>query len=267
MRSFGWHMRTYWREIRRLGDNPDQGLRMSELLRLFPRWYGDLTRNRPPLEAGQPWLVYSATRYLQQKLSKGMRVFEFGCGGSTLFLASLVKDGLSVEHDADWAGKVRHALREHGHRNWEVCLVPPTASAEAGEDAPNTQSYASSGARYAGLSFRNYAAFIDRFPDGFFDVILVDGRARTACLEHVVPKVKRDEGIVILDNAERPRYASIHDRLAKEPWIRTDFWGPGPGAVRFWRTTVWQRVPETVAPVADAGASASSPKISAKVTV
>lgn len=53
--------------------------------------------------------------------------------------------------------------------------------------------------------FRNYVNQIDTFPNGYFDIVSIDGRARPACIAHAVEKVKLG-GLLILDNADIPYY-------------------------------------------------------------
>lgn len=65
------------------------------------------------------------------------------------------------------------------------------------------------------MNFKAYASAIDAYPDGHFDVVMVDGRARTSCLVHALPKLRKG-GLSILDNAEREHYtvkSAVLDRL------------------------------------------------------
>lgn len=48
-------------------------------------------------------------------------------------------------------------------------------------------------------------AYIKKFPDNYFDIVLVDGRSRPSCLFHSLNKVKKG-GLLVLDNAEREYY-------------------------------------------------------------
>ena len=48
----------------------------------------------------------------------------------------------------------------------------------------------------------SYATFIDSFPDHSFDLIVIDGRARAACIQHAIRKVKKG-GYLLIDNSER----------------------------------------------------------------
>src|SRR5271170_976341 len=61
-----------------------------------------------------PWLTYPATRFLESIVKPNWRVFEFGCGSSSLWWASRVREVLSVEHDDEWATKIRALLPDNG---------------------------------------------------------------------------------------------------------------------------------------------------------
>jgi hypothetical protein len=67
----------------------------------------------------------------------------------------------------------------------------------------------------------SYAAFIDRFPDHSFDLVIIDGRARAACIQHAIPKVKKG-GYLLVDDSERYDLSKI--RYQK----RTDLSGHVP---------------------------------------
>ncbi|MBI5865098.1 MAG: hypothetical protein HZB38_11445 [Planctomycetes bacterium] len=99
--------------------------------------------------------------------------------------------------------------------------------------------YASSDPRYPGRTFEAYVRAIDQHPDATFDVILVDGRARPACIQHAIPKLK-PSGWLVLDNADREHYQAAI-RLLLGRWERRDFAGPIPYTEHFVCTTAWQR--------------------------
>jgi predicted O-methyltransferase YrrM len=84
-----------------------------------------------------PTLVRAAT-ILLGALADGAAVFEFGSGGSTLFLAQRAARVVSVEHDAAWAAAVATGLEAHGLQA-DVRLVEAGQIAEAiaGEGAFN----------------------------------------------------------------------------------------------------------------------------------
>jgi hypothetical protein len=57
---------------------------------------------------------------------------------------------------------------------------------------------------HQGLDFADYVATIDRV-GGRFDLVVVDGRAREACLRASLPHLAAD-GLVVFDNSGRRRY-------------------------------------------------------------
>ena len=75
------------------------------------------------------------------------------------------------------------------------------------------------------------------YPDGHFDLVIVDGRARPSCVFHAMSKV-RAGGYLMLDDTDRQRYEEAMSLLAG--YKRTDLFGIAPSATRFWQTSVWQ---------------------------
>lgn len=153
---------------------------------------------------GVPWWTYAAINVVEKHLAArpGARVFEWGSGASTMWLAARAQSVVAVEHDADWAASMSQYLPA----NARVAVVEPTAT-----QRPTTPS-AKRG--FSGLDFTAYVATVDRY-DGPFDLVVVDGRAREACLdralEHLAPG-----GLVVFDNVDRRRYRdeiTRHDDL------------------------------------------------------
>jgi len=144
-----------------------------------------------------------------------------------------------VEHDAAWAAEVQRAVAAQGLLRWTVKLVLPVPG-ETGGDPADPARYSSSDPDQAGKSFRAYASAIDGFADGSFQVVVVDGRARPACLRHAMPKVAPG-GWLLLDNAERASYGRAQQMLAERGWTRQAFEGPSPYSFNFSQTCVWQR--------------------------
>jgi hypothetical protein len=214
------------------------GQSFGRMLNLFPSWNRSLRLT--PTEAKIPWLTYAAIELLEQVLRPEMRVFEWGVGGSTLFFSSRVGQVVSVEHDLGWAEKVR-ALMSSSNSSWQLFVAPPLPRENEGPvSAEDPKCYASTVDGYSALSFRHYATIIDDFPDGFFDVILVDGRSRVACTLHAISKIG-PSGYLLVDDAERPRYAWIHREMRRVGWKSFNLAGPAPCEWTFRQTGCWQR--------------------------
>ena len=156
---------------------------------------------------------------------------------------------ISVEHDPDWHEAVQKAVIRAGFPGGEpeIHLVAGDSIEPAAEGGPPASGVAPSRGpalsyrsdRLPGLSFQRYASFIDRFERGAFDLVVVDGRARASCIAHAIPRV-RAGGWLLLDNAERRRYAAAREMLAQYP--RFDLRGLGPWAPTPWLTTAWRIV-------------------------
>lgn len=170
----------------------------------FRHWAYSLTRVHDSVglvTLDVPWWSYRAIDAVDAWLRARRtppRVFEYGSGASTVWLSRRADEVYTVEHDARFAAVVAGLLE--GTANTTLHLVEPVPAS-----APTVPS-AKEG--YAGLDFAEYVAAIDAVP-GRFDLVVVDGRARAACLARALPRMNRD-GLVVFDNSRRRRYrASI----------------------------------------------------------
>lgn len=141
-----------------------------------------------------PWWTFACIDQVDDFLDRrpGARVFEWGSGASTLWLAARSGHVQSVEHDADWAGILLPRLPA----NVDLTIVPPAPSP--------TPAVGSAKRGHAGLDFSTYVAAIDAV-DGDFDMIVIDGRAREACLGRAIRRLAPD-GLIVFDNVDRQRY-------------------------------------------------------------
>lgn len=190
---------------------------------LPPWWRSTRDPGRTPLGDRIPWVTYAALRRLRAHVVGGTRVFEYGVGGSSAFFLDRGARLVSVDHDEQWSARVRRACGT----GWDSHTVPPTHPEEAGYESAVLDG-----------SLRDYASVIDDY--GEFDLVLVDGRARSACLRHAQHHVAPG-GLLVLDNSERPRYAAAAAHVDLLGWDRVDLFGPGPYNPFFWRTTIWAR--------------------------
>src|SRR5690606_27439298 len=145
--------------------------------------------------------------------------------GSTLFFAKRVKEVVSVEHHTEWYQKVKKTLAEKKHTHVDLKLVPPAKPEKGG-----MVRYPSLWKKeYSGLDFYHYVHVIDQYPDGYFDLILIDGRARPQCLKVCILKLK-EGGLLVFDNADRVNYKdAIHQHLEK--WFVSKSFGSDVGGL------------------------------------
>lgn len=146
---------------------------------------------RPPR---RPWMKHREIDVLTELVRRlrPQRALEWGAGYSTLYFPALLPPGArwtSIEHDGVWAGIVR---RRGLGPNVELLHVPADHrpwSDEHGDGAyEDLRRYVDAAARCAPLDF-----------------VLVDGRARRACLERALDWLA-PRGVVVLHDANREIY-------------------------------------------------------------
>jgi len=146
--------------------------------------------------------------FLATRVASWMEVFEFGCGSSTLWWADRVSKVVSCEHDSAWYATMKSQV------------------------GPNVQ-----------LELRNldqgYASFIEQFPHRFH-IAIVDGRDRVNCIKHSLGSLAPD-GILLLDNSERPQYLPGIEFLIRQGFRRLDFEGPVPIVSERSMTTIFYK--------------------------
>ena len=197
--------------------------------RFLLRWRSSFRSS--PLADGVPWMPFKATEWLSSYLRRDMKVLEYGSGGSTLFFAQRVNFLVSVEHDSQWHSKVATRLSEQGFTNVSYVLREPRKDEE-----PVLDGYRND---FPGVSFAEYVKTIDAYPDGTFDLVLVNGRARVACMAQALPKL-RPGGYLMLDNASDPDWAGCLEIMRPYAYPRIDFYSIAPYATGRWRTSAWR---------------------------
>ena len=167
-----------------------------------------------------PWWPYDAVAWMTANISPDTCVFEYGGGGSTLWLADRDASVTTVEHDREWHRQLADSLPAAAR----LLFRPPTASGIiTSAVAPGF--------------FDDYATAIDEKPDASLDLVIVDGRARVECAHRAMPKVKPG-GLLLLDDTDRARYQSAVDLL--HGWERHVFTGLKPGQRSPAQTSVWR---------------------------
>lgn len=179
-----------------------------------------------------PWWTFDSAAIVDAFLAgrRAARAFEWGSGASTLWLARRCASVVAVEHDEPWAQVVRDLLPEGAAV--DLRAVAPVAASGAPGEARSAKP------GWTGLDFRAYVDVIDEVA-GPFDVVVVDGRARQACLPRALANVAGD-GIVVVDNVERSRYRRAiaeHGAGVSVTWTR----GLTPGLPYPTRTAILRR--------------------------
>ena len=166
----------------------------------------------------EPWLTGEANRILDLIIQNGtnLRVFEYGMGASTIWFLKQKNVALlhSVEHDEGWFDFISiHS---------ENALLEP---------------------KKVELMCRNKSYHDTIAEDKFakqYDIILVDGRNRAACIQSALPYLSPN-GVLILDNSEREHYAPGVNLMNTGNFQRIDTFQHEPDKYGFtytgWSTT------------------------------
>lgn len=184
------------------------GFKIAPLINLLPSYLKQNRIRHNRMELGIPWIQKDAFHYLDNFIQPGFRVFEYGAGASTHYFLKKKVDLVSVEHDSFWYDSVRSFLELKGLDHDDLNLIVP----QAVSNEIRMPVLSSRDSRFLDCDFSKYASYIDRYPDGSFDVVLIDGRVRVECLKYAITKLKKS-GILIFDNSERIDYRQGLDSL------------------------------------------------------
>lgn len=201
----------------------------------LPVWWKHNKRNNNPLNYDRPWITFAAKNFLDKILTNNSLVFEYGSGSSTLYFARRVAKIYSIENDNAWYNYLCNYLKKNNIENINYQLI---------EGIPSTtqpSTYTSLSSIYKNINFEDYVKTIDALPNNYFDVIVVDGRARNACIKHAISKLKQN-GYLMVDNSERDAYFTGNEFLFDTTsWIQTSFIGPTPYSFGFSKTSFFQK--------------------------
>lgn len=162
-------------------------------------WFRSFKEEAPVDTEGHPlpWFTYPSIEFLKKRIKKEMSVFEYGCGGSTLWWASRVKEVVSIEHDEKWYKEIVSKIPDN------VCISHIELE-------------------YGG----NYSKKIKEFKNRF-DIVVIDGRDRVNCAINCLDALKPD-GVIIWDNSDRPEYIDGYNFLINHNFKKIEFVGMCP---------------------------------------
>lgn len=153
-----------------------------------------------------PWWTFEAADEVAAFLAgrPGARVLEWGSGASTVWLSQRAGSVVSIEHDPRWAARTARALAARDADNAELRVVEPTRLVPPG-------GVRSAKPGFAGLDFERYADAVDDVA-GELDLVVIDGRAREACLVRAIDRLA-EGGLIVFDNVDRERYRDAIEAL------------------------------------------------------
>lgn len=159
-----------------------------------------------------PWITYPAIDLLAERISPDIRVFEYGCGNSTLWWASRVAQVCSVEHDAGW----HQTMGSKVPANAAVSFV---ALDELGS--------------YPAQIYRDK-------PSSGWDVVVIDGRQRVQCVAQAIDALSAS-GVIVLDNSDRLEYAPALEELKRNGFKHLRLKGQAPIITHESETSIFYR--------------------------
>lgn len=174
-------------------------------------WFESFKTLKPIDKDGNPipWTTYSFIDFIKTRLNKDLKVFEYGSGNSTLFFAARVSNVISCEHNKVWIDELKNYIPAN-------CKVLPADE-------------------------NDYEKAIHKAA-GKYDIIFVDAVKRNECIRESLQYLEED-GVLILDDSERPEYKPGKDFLKNEGFKQIDFYGIAPGILFKKCTTVFYRHP------------------------
>ncbi|WP_148289447.1 hypothetical protein [Fibrella aestuarina] len=178
-------------------------------------WLKSFWQKRPLSVEGKPipWFTYSAIHFLEEKLNKSLTVFEYGSGGSTLWLSDRVASVTSIENDKVWFDlvsknipqNVNYVYVETGNIPYELAAFYPMNE---------------------GISL--YSDKIYEF-NRKFDIVIIDGIDRNNCVEPAINNLALG-GVIIFDNCEyRKEYEEGLQKLKDNNFRKIEFRGLSAG--------------------------------------
>ena len=203
------------------------------------RWINSLKQDYL-FNTPSPWLVFDAIDYIESRLFKGMNVFEYGSGGSTLFWLQYGANVVSIEHNPQWYNLMKNKLPSNKSIDYRLIVPEIVKETDRNFDPSDPEKFFSADMIYNNSQFYKYVTQIDEFPDEYFDLISIDGRARPSCIKHSINKVKNG-GIIIVDNSDREYYFTKTLEYFKK-FSKIEFYGVGPCNNRCWKTNIYLRM-------------------------
>jgi len=166
----------------------------------IPRYFSQsLPSHLTPLELGIPWWSFGAVDAVANFIKSDMEVFEFGSGGSSIFLAERAKRVTCVEDSENWTELVRRQADRRGLQNLQVLTRP--------FDFQKAEKFGES-------------SYLAALGEAFYNIIVVDGQEESAQVRpecfwrgerHIKPG-----GLIVLDDSWR--YPQVKGKNRAKYW-------------------------------------------------
>jgi len=178
-----------------------------------------------------PWLTEGAISFLREFIVKNPlpKVLEFGSGASTLWFDKLSSIVISIEHNQEWFNIINPLVSE------KTKIIFHKAN-----NIKNPGGQNNIWLDYTDFIDDDYSIEARKFPNDYFDIILIDGRNRVLCCQEARQKLK-SKGLIVLDNSERNAYKEcfnlcIDFKIFHFVQEKPDLYG---SFCKGWTTTIW----------------------------
>ena len=176
-----------------------------------------ITNHEQFLDLKVPYISKRATIYIEKLINdkKYLTCFEWGSGGSTLWLESKMSKITSVEESDFWFKLLKNKI------NPDITnLIFVNTTESSAYDKNNYLRSQKSG--FKNKNYFEYAKCIDNF--GKFDLIIIDGRVREACLYKALNHLNK-KGAIIFDDTYRKRYKKVIKSLDNKLYKLKNIYG------------------------------------------
>lgn len=127
-----------------------------------------------------PWLVPSAVSWLDENIQSDWKIFEFGCGYSTIWYSKRCYSITGVEDYLEWFDFIKGKIVSSNIGNCDLIFTPSVSPLSIGD-----------------------------FQDDFFDLVIVDSaKNRVECAMASVSKIKKG-GYLLFDDTDKLEYQDI----------------------------------------------------------
>lgn len=186
------------------------------------RWMVDnFLRRKSAIEQALPWISWRAIDFLESFIQPGLRIFEWGGGGSTLFFSQRGCHVTTVESNEKWLHVINanRQVDNAGRGSMNIRFIPAETQVPEKIDE-----------------------YIHSVRDGApWDIVIVDGLeksylSRLDCIREVPGTVKKG-GLLIVDDSYRALYREIPEIL--HGWKREVFRGLGSARLGVTQTDIY----------------------------
>lgn len=157
-----------------------------------------------------PWMNYHFVKFVTERLTEKMNIFEYGSGYSTIYWSNYVNYVNSVEYDKKWLNKMN---KFHSH-NVKVNFNDDIEGGSYSKSCIETNEK--------------------------YDIIIIDGKKRVECIKYAYLGLN-DNGVIILDDSHRDEYIEGFLFLKEKGFKEITFSGIKPVSSKFASTTVFYK--------------------------